>query len=1168
MNNKQQTTASSIKTNQSLARLFKIIAKAVLIAISSLVIIVLFLLATKPGTRWLIGTTFSELEQVSVAEIDGTLVNKLTLKQLQFQDKNDFSVIIAEIQLQWTLSDIFKRHLHINKLQLSNISIKGQPAATEEAESESEIPSIPLNISIDQLIIDHANWDNGESNTKVNQLTINATLVDNNLTLSRLDLDMPELQVKASSRIKIQSDWPLSADLNWRYLINDNTVKGHLVVTGNMKRFDIISQIKGAIESNQSGFFSLSGDQPEFNLQAQWQKLKWPFTDTPQASSQRGEFAIQGTAQQYHTRLSADISVLNQADFAMNLIGNGNQHSINIEQLRLKPAKGQITVKGPLSWQHDIAFNLALAAEQINPSDFGADIPAKLNLNAHSKGSISDDKVNIALDIKQFEGVIHEQPVKAIGQVNITKQQLDIKKLDIIAGKNVLTAKGWLSEKKADLNLQIKAPDLKSAWPTLAGSLNGSALIKGSLNTPTVKSQLQGNNLKFSDNKIAKLSLLVDYIHASKKQSIVDFTAKNIKLADNQIKRIILHGQGNQSNHHAKLEVISALTNLDIKTHGQWDGHKWLATISELNIDHPQLHKWQLETASTLMLQQAKKDLIINLSHSCLTQSAAHLCIETKGSTETQLNSQLSLTAWSLANTKAWLPEEMNLTGDVSIQAQFSTGKKQTTAIVNATIPEGQALIMDEQQTHTIPFTESTVQINYAADQLESKIHLGLSSTDHISADIKADKANKKGVRQLTGSIKSNIANMTLIDGLVTEIDKLQGQFFSDMQLSGDTENPVVIGTIALQKGQFEIAKLGTTFSNIQFKLNSTKDKPEQLQLNASIESGKGKLSAIGELNLLPERDYPLNIKITGDNFLLSQLPEAEVVISPILTVDKQDKLTKINGQIKIDQATIKIQTIPENAVVISEDEIIITANETAKKIIDPPRLNTNIAIQFGDNTHFSGFGLDTHLTGKLQYITQQEHQRMLGRAIMKNASYRSYGQDLAIRKGEFVFTGPTDNPWLNIEAVRKANNEDITAVLAVTGLLKSPKTRIYTEPALSESEALAYLVTGKPMKTMTQSEGNSVANAAFSYGVGQLSWISDQLGIDEFELEQSDKIENSAIRLGQYLNPDLYVSVTMGLFANKYAANLRYRLTEHFSISTRAGETQRIDVKYHLQAD
>jgi translocation and assembly module TamB len=309
-------------------------------------------------------------------------------------------------------------------------------------------------------------------------------------------------------------------------------------------------------------------------------------------------------------------------------------------------------------------------------------------------------------------------------------------------------------------------------------------------------------------------------------------------------------------------------------------------------------------------------------------------------------------------------------------------------------------------------------------------------------------------------------------------------------------------------------------------------------------------------------------MNLTGSQFQICHLPEAEVLISPSLTINKFDDLTKINGLIKIDSAKIEIKTLPKSAVAPSEDEFIISDDQAPPKIVDPAYLNTQLSLDFGDNTHFSGFGLETRLTGKLQYIVQEDKQSVQGQATMHDASYRSYGQDLVIRKGKFLFNGSADNPWLNIEAIRKSIDNDVTAVLNVTGPLKSPETRVYTEPPLSESEALSYLVTGDSLKGASKSEGSAVANAAFNYGAGQLYWLGDQLGIDEFEFKQSKKIKNSAVKLGHYLNPDLYIGITMGLFSNKYAASIKYRLTENFSIDTRAGESQRIDLKYHIKTD
>ncbi len=206
--------------------------------------------------------------------------------------------------------------------------------------------------------------------------------------------------------------------------------------------------------------------------------------------------------------------------------------------------------------------------------------------------------------------------------------------------------------------------------------------------------------------------------------------------------------------------------------------------------------------------------------------------------------------------------------------------------------------------------------------------------------------------------------------------------------------------------------------------------------INTTIESGSGQITGKGHLDLLTEQSFPMQLAVTGKNFQVSRLPEAEVVISPDLTIVKEQNLTSIDGLIKIDKAKIAIKTLPESAIARSEDEEIITANQVKKKKLDPEHVNTHLTILFGENTHFSGFGLKTDLKGKLDYIIEPNRQHMQGRAIMQNASYRSYGQDLTIRKGEFLFNGPANNPWLNIEAIRLAKSKDVTAVLNLSSQL------------------------------------------------------------------------------------------------------------------------------------
>jgi translocation and assembly module TamB len=89
----------------------------------------------------------------------------------------------------------------------------------------------------------------------------------------------------------------------------------------------------------------------------------------------------------------------------------------------------------------------------------------------------------------------------------------------------------------------------------------------------------------------------------------------------------------------------------------------------------------------------------------------------------------------------------------------------------------------------------------------------------------------------------------------------------------------------------------------------------------------------------------------------------------------------------------------------------------------------------------------------------------MYGNVNMDKASYKNYGQDLTMRKGRFLFNGPVDKPWLDVEAIRVSKSKKVTAILNLTGPLDAPKTRLSSEPALPEEEILAYLITGGPLE-------------------------------------------------------------------------------------------------------
>ena len=74
------------------------------------------------------------------------------------------------------------------------------------------------------------------------------------------------------------------------------------------------------------------------------------------------------------------------------------------------------------------------------------------------------------------------------------------------------------------------------------------------------------------------------------------------------------------------------------------------------------------------------------------------------------------------------------------------------------------------------------------------------------------------------------------------------------------------------------------------------------------------------------------------------------------------------------------------------------------------------------------------------------------------------------MRKGELLFSGPPDQPVLNIEAIRnpEATEDDVIAGVRVTGSADEPKAEIFSDPAMSQQEALSYLLRGQGLDRPT----------------------------------------------------------------------------------------------------
>ena len=149
---------------------------------------------------------------------------------------------------------------------------------------------------------------------------------------------------------------------------------------------------------------------------------------------------------------------------------------------------------------------------------------------------------------------------------------------------------------------------------------------------------------------------------------------------------------------------------------------------------------------------------------------------------------------------------------------------------------------------------------------------------------------------------------------------------------------------------------------------------------------------------------------------------------------------------------------------------------------------------------------------------------------------------------------------------------QDVTAKLRVTGTAQHPKLDVFTDPAMSQTDAMSYLLTGKPASDVHGEDGATVQSAAQNVGMLLGNRLAKKLGgkvgfVDEVGVEQNADLGGSAFTVGKYLSPRLFVSYGVGLFEPGSAVTVRYEFSEHWSLEANdTPEDQHAGVRYRIE--
>jgi len=232
--------------------------------------------------------------------------------------------------------------------------------------------------------------------------------------------------------------------------------------------------------------------------------------------------------------------------------------------------------------------------------------------------------------------------------------------------------------------------------------------------------------------------------------------------------------------------------------------------------------------------------------------------------------------------------------------------------------------------------------------------------------------------------------------------------------------------------------------------------------------------------------------------------------------------------------------------------------------------VHSEVRIDMGDDVRVDAFGLQGRIVGGVG-TTAHTGEPPIGRGELSVADgrYEALGQKLDINRGRLLFdASPLDDPGLDIEARRRVETTEVG--LNVRGTLQAPRLTFFSDPAMTQSQIMSYLLTGKSVDSITGAETKSISAASNSLALEGGGLLAGQfgrrIGIEQVGVEStvnSAGEENTSLVLGKFLSPRLFVSYGISLTESINTLKLRYTISDKWVFKTEAGENQSADLEY-----
>ncbi|RDZ26467.1 translocation/assembly module TamB domain-containing protein [Lysobacter silvisoli] len=826
--------------------------------------------------------------------------------------------------------------------------------------------------------------------------------------------------------------------------------------------------------------------------------------------------------------------------------GRGDDQRMNLKTLQVQMPTGRLDGQGDVAWAPKLGWNFDATLAGFDPGYFAPDWKGAVNGKLFTRGDTrTDGGLEIAVDASQLGGRLRDRPLQGRGRFLMhgaaTGQSNDAYEGDVALtlGGSRIDAKGKLAQ-TLDVDAKFAPLQLADLLPGTAGSVRGTLKLSGARDAPNVDADLTGSGLKYGDYS-AQTLVAKGRLPWRGRGGALELRATGLD-AGLPMDTIALDARGAVEALQLQGEARGEIGTLALSGHADKRGATWQGALATLQLTPSKGASWRLQQAAQFRWDGNNGAL----SNACLASSGGgSLCasadwprrgLDVKGQGLPLTLAQPYLPA--RADGRPWL-----LRGDITVDGQLRPVGNAWRGQATVTSASGGLRFSERSRREPVRYGNLSLRAEFDPRRIDAELGAVLNDDGRVDARI---ATGWDAYSPLDGEVAINTDELTWVELFSPDIVEPKGKLDGRIGLSGTRDAPRLSGQARLSEFSTELPALAIALQDGDVRLDAQAD--GSARIAGSVRSGEGTLNIDGTLGWQGE-DTPLVLNLRGKNVLMSDTRDLHAVADPELTVRYAARQPlQVTGKVGVPKARIDLERLDQG--VSASPDVVVLDPEDPERTASAP-LDLDLTLALGEDVKLNGFGLDGSLEGQMRVRARPGREMTASGRLDVSGRYRAYGQKLQITRGHLAWSnGPVSDPILDVRAEREVG--EVTAGVDISGRASAPQVNVWSNPASSQSEALAYLALGRPLSSVSGDESRQLnaANAALSAGGSLLaSQLGAKIGLDDAGVMESRALGGSVLGVGKYLSPRLYVGYGVSLLGTGQVLTLKYLLRKGFDI-------------------